>query len=100
MTFFGPDNLPPLEAFAFGCPVIASNVSGASEQLGDAALLVDPRDPDGIAKSILSLYQDPKLRLTLIQRGRERSQRWTAQDFVRGIFKLLDEFEPFRRCWA
>ena len=44
-TFFGPDNLPPLEAFALGCPVIASRVSGAEEQLGDAALLVDPKNP-------------------------------------------------------
>src|SRR5256885_13294906 len=33
-TFFGPDNLPPLEAFAAGCPVLASRVEGADEQLG------------------------------------------------------------------
>ena len=41
-TFFGPDNLPPLEAFAVGCPVVASQVQGAEEQLGDAAILFNP----------------------------------------------------------
>ncbi|MFM6269445.1 MAG: glycosyltransferase, partial [Dolichospermum sp.] len=43
MSFFGPDNLPPLEAMALGCPVIASKVSGSEEQLGNNALLVNPK---------------------------------------------------------
>ncbi len=52
MTFFGPENLPPLEAFALKCPVIASNVSGSEEQLGDAAILVNPVNPEEIAQAI------------------------------------------------
>jgi glycosyltransferase involved in cell wall biosynthesis len=39
VTFNGPNGLPPLEAFALGCPVVASKILG--EQLGDGALLVD-----------------------------------------------------------
>jgi glycosyltransferase involved in cell wall biosynthesis len=99
MTFFGPDNLPPLEAFALGCPVIASNVSGAEEQLGDAALLVDPKSPEQIADAIFNVYNSPDLRNTLIERGSKRAQQWTGQDFVRHIFSILDEFEAIRRCW-
>ena len=99
MTFFGPDNLPPLEAFALGCPVIASNVSGAEEQLGDAALLVDPKSPEQIADAIFTLYNSHELRKTLIERGLKRAQLWTGQDFVRSIFSILDEFEAIRRCW-
>lgn len=98
-TFFGPENLPPLEAFALGCPVIASNVSGAEEQLGDAALLVDPKSPEQIANAILILYNSPDLRKTLIERGLKRAQTWTGPDFVKGIFQILDEFEGIRRCW-
>ena len=45
-SFFGPDNLPPLEAFALSCPVIASRVAGTQEQLGDAALFFNPADPE------------------------------------------------------
>jgi len=99
MTFFGPDNLPPLEAFALGCPVIASKVSGAEEQLGDAALLVDPKNPEQIADAIFNLYNSPDLRKILIDRGSKRAQKWTGHDYVRNIFSILDEFEAIRRCW-
>ena len=39
--------LPPLEAMASGTPVVTSNVSSLPEVAGDAAVLVDPYDPDG-----------------------------------------------------
>lgn len=100
LTFFGPENLPPLEAFALGCPVIASNVSGAQEQLGDAALLVDPRDEEQVALAVKSVYDDPALRRTLVQRGLERATKWTGEDFVNSVFSILNEFEPVRRCWS
>ncbi|MDB9547593.1 glycosyltransferase family 4 protein [Dolichospermum circinale] len=99
MTFFGPDNLPPLEAMALGCPVIASNVSGAKEQLGDAALLVDPKKPEEIAEAIKSLSEDSALRQDLIERGLIRASQWTAQDYVKEIFSVIDDFETIRRCW-
>lgn len=99
LTFFGPENLPPLEAFALGCPVIASNVSGGEEQLGDAALLVDPNSPQQIAEAIHRIHTDPGLRDRLVHNGRKRAGKWTGQDFVRGVFSLLDEFENVRRCW-
>jgi glycosyltransferase involved in cell wall biosynthesis len=100
LTFFGPENLPPLEAFALGCPVIASNVSGSQEQLGDAALLVDPKDEKQIAAAIKRLLDDPVLVETLVSRGIARASRWTAEDFVRGVCSLFDEFESVRRCWG
>ncbi len=99
MTFFGPDNLPPLEAMALGCPTIASNVSGAKEQLGDAALLVDPQQPEEIAAAIYSLFKDDALRQRTIELGLIRAARWNAKDYIREIFTTLDNFEPIRRCW-
>jgi glycosyltransferase involved in cell wall biosynthesis len=99
VTFFGPENLPPLEAFAIGCPVIASNVSGANQQLGDAALLVDPKDPQQIATAIKAVNDDAQLRGTLIERGRTTAARWTSREFVQGVFSILDEFAPIRGCW-
>jgi glycosyltransferase involved in cell wall biosynthesis len=100
VTFFGPENLPPLEAFALGCPVIASDVSGAREQLGEAALFVDPRNPADIATAIRTLHDNESLRRTLTEQGRARAERWTAKEFVRGVFAALDDFERVRRCWG
>src|SRR5574341_69837 len=99
LSFFGPENLPPLEAFGFGCPVIAANVAGALEQLGDAALLVDPKDVKQIAVAIKALRDDAELSKTLVARGRERARARTGNHFVRGMFSFLDEFENIRRCW-
>src|SRR5215469_7695496 len=33
-TFFGPTNIPVLEAWRFGCPVITSDIRGIREQVG------------------------------------------------------------------
>jgi glycosyltransferase involved in cell wall biosynthesis len=100
MTFFGPDNLPPLEAMSLGCPVIASDVPGAQEQLGDAAFLVDPKKPEDIASAIKLLWENNSLRQDLIAKGLARSQKWTVQDYARQIFAVIDEFEAIRRCWG
>ena len=98
-SFFGPENLPPLEAFALGCPVIAANVPGASEQLGDAAILINPANEVEIADAIKTIYHDQGRREELIRRGRKRAQRFTGADFAKAVFGLLDEFENIRRCW-
>jgi glycosyltransferase involved in cell wall biosynthesis len=98
-SFFGPENLPPLEAFALGCPVVAADVPGAREQLGDCALLVDPTKPEALADALARVHRDGALRSALVARGRERASRWTGADFVRGVFRILDGLEPYVRCW-
>lgn len=99
-TFFGPDNLPPLEAFKLGCPVLASKVAGANEQLGEAALLFDPNNPLEIATAIKSIYENFPLRNKLIQKGYERAAKFNVDDYVRSVFQLLDKFENIRKCWS
>jgi glycosyltransferase involved in cell wall biosynthesis len=68
-SYAGPENLPPLEAFYFGCPVVASKINGSDEQLGNAALLCNPSSFEEFAESLLSLKQDHELRSLLISRG-------------------------------
>lgn len=99
VSFFGPENLPPLEAFALGCPVVAADVPGAQEQLGDAALLAPPTSESHIANALLSLHRDAALRLRLIERGHERARALTAAHFVEGMFEIMDELEPLVRTW-
>jgi len=99
LSFFGPENLPPLEAFALGCPVIAARVDGATEQLGDAALLVDPANPHEIGEAIRRLHREKKLHAALVAKGNRRAKRWVAKDVVQGIFEILDNFAPVRSTW-
>ena len=67
--------LPPLEAMASGTPVVTSNVSSLPEVVGDAAILVDPYDPDSIADGMKQALEDTDLRATLIERGLRKGAR-------------------------
>jgi glycosyltransferase involved in cell wall biosynthesis len=51
-SYFGPDNLPPLEALASNCTVAVSRVSGAQDQFGDNVLYFDPDSPEQISDLI------------------------------------------------
>jgi len=100
VSFFGPENLPPLEAFGLGCPVIAADVPGASEQLGDAAVRVNPSNEFEIAQTLKLVVQNKAKREELIRRGKKRARRFTGRDFAKGLLGLLNEFEPVWRSRA
>jgi glycosyltransferase involved in cell wall biosynthesis len=99
-SFFGPDNIPPLEAFALGCPVAASAVPGSEEQLGKAALLFDPADPVDISRAIMEVHRHDGLRAELVQRGKQIAAARSPQVYVEQICQVLDGFAPIRRCWG
>lgn len=90
-TFFGPTNIPVLEAWAYDCPVITSDLRGIREQVGDAALLVDPQRAEQIAEAILRLYRQPDVRQTLIDLGKKRLQLWKPQHFASRLEEILAE---------
>jgi glycosyltransferase involved in cell wall biosynthesis len=99
-SFFGPDNIPPLEAFALGCPVIAAKVAGSEYQLEGAALLFDPKDERALAEHIKKLYENQGLRESLVTKGKDKVAGLTAQNYVKSLLALVDEFGPIRRCWS
>jgi glycosyltransferase involved in cell wall biosynthesis len=99
VSYFGPDNLPPIEALAFGCPVVAAKVPGAEEQLGDAVILVDPGSENEIADAIKKLIDDQEFRDELVRRGYKNIEHKTAQTYIKAIGGIIDELEPIRRCW-
>jgi glycosyltransferase involved in cell wall biosynthesis len=100
LSRFGPENLPPLEALALGCPAIVEDVPGAREQLGDGvALIVDSREPALVADAVRRA-SDPSERTMLVEAGVRRARAWTADDYVRRVIAFLDEFKQDRRLWA
>ena len=99
-TLCGPDNLPPLEAFALGCPVLASEVPGAKDQLGSAAELFDALDPAAIASSIRKVLTDENFRQDLIRRGYQQLNGRDSESFMKVFFAALEEFQRVRRTWA
>ncbi|MFC2066196.1 glycosyltransferase family 4 protein [Chloroflexota bacterium] len=94
-TFFGPTNIPPLEAFAVGCPVVASNIRGMREQIGDAGLLFDPDNPAELANAVYDIWTDNELRTQLIERGYQKTKEWIIEDFSRELGSIIDECKRY-----
>jgi glycosyltransferase involved in cell wall biosynthesis len=90
-TFFGPTNIPVLEAWAVGCPVLTSDIRGVREQAGDAAVLADPRSVEAIADGIARLWQSTGFSQTLVERGRKRLAAYTPEDYRRRLIEILEE---------
>lgn len=65
--------LPPLEAMACGCPVLASSAASIPEVCGDAVLYFDPQDAEQLASRLLELLQNNELRADLSAKGKLRS---------------------------
>ena len=51
-TYFGPTNIPPLEAFKLKVPVIYSDLLGSKEQAGKAALYLVLNDPQSLVLNL------------------------------------------------
>jgi glycosyltransferase involved in cell wall biosynthesis len=83
--------LPPLEAMAAGCPVIASNVTSIPEVCGDAALYFDPYSPEQLANRLRELATlDSMHRHIIVEAGLRQSQAFTwdrCADLTAGLLR-------------
>lgn len=81
-SLFEGFGLPPLEAMACGCPVLASDDGAVGEVCGEAAIRTDPRDVGDITRQLSLLARDAPLRERLrhagLQRARQFDWRHTA----------------------
>jgi glycosyltransferase involved in cell wall biosynthesis len=75
-SYFGPTNLPPLEAWAVGTPVIYPQAF--KDQVEDAAVLFDYDDPQSLADAISSV-SSPELCARLREAGEKRLQHFARQ---------------------
>jgi len=89
-TFYGPTNIPPLEAMACDCPVAVSRIYGMPEQLGDAALYFDPRSVDEVSAVMAELWSDDALCRQLRERGAKRSAAWGVAEFSKRLGEIID----------
>jgi len=98
-TYFGPTNLPPLEAWSIGKPLIYS--SHLYQQVGDAALLVDPDDSSALAKAMKDVTR-VDVAEELVQKGKKRLLE-IHEERAEAELQLLNVIKRFalrRDCWS
>jgi glycosyltransferase involved in cell wall biosynthesis len=95
VSYFGPTNMPPLEAMELGCMVIASNLAGHREQMGDSAIYVDPLDVLSIE---VAMEEVLKNRGTI--RKRQVHTIFTIQSAMEQLNKALGKAVVLRSQWT
>jgi glycosyltransferase involved in cell wall biosynthesis len=97
-TYFGPTNIPPLEAWMIGRPLIYSSLF--AQHAGDAALCVDPDDARSLAAAMASCG-DSATCARLVEAGRRRLQELERQrkEAEAALLARLRQFEAMRACW-
>ena len=97
-TYFGPTNLPAMEAFLLGKPLIYS--SHLASQVDDAALLVDPDKAEDLANAMRKSTM-PEISNKLIEAGFKKLDQISAQRKKAEVefCKLLVRFSSKKDCW-
>lgn len=90
-TFFGPTNIPPLEAMIYSCPMAVSGIYGMPEQLGDAALYFDPHSEKSIAEAIIALWNDDDICQALKASCVNRMASWNEKAFAFRLREILSK---------
>ena len=80
--------LPPLEAMSVGVPVVCSNVGPLPEVVGQAARLVSPGDPVGLAAALVTVLAEDAERAQLAEAGRRQAARYSWSACVAGLSGL------------
>ena len=90
VSYFEGFGIPIVEAFQAEVPVITSNVTSMPEVAGDAALFVDPFDPESIAEALYKAYQYESLRNDLIIRGNRRKKLFSWQQTADHLWDSIE----------
>jgi len=87
-SYYEGFGLPPLEAMACGTPVVAARTSSIPEVVGDAGLLVDPDDIEGLAAALWRAIDDSEVREVLIRRGLERAKAFSVDRMAKATLAV------------
>jgi glycosyltransferase involved in cell wall biosynthesis len=76
-SFYEGFGLPALEAMSFGTPVVVSDRASLPEVVGEAGLLVNPDDPEDIARALGRVLTEEPLRVRMREQGLAQAARFT-----------------------
>ncbi|MDR1289901.1 MAG: glycosyltransferase family 4 protein [Planctomycetaceae bacterium] len=89
MSIYEGFGLPPLEAMQCGTPVITSNSSSLPEVVGDAGIMLDPNDVDGLVGAFSRILSDGQLRETMSDKGLKRAKQFSWDRCVELIVEKI-----------
>jgi glycosyltransferase involved in cell wall biosynthesis len=90
-SFYEGFGLPALEAMGFGIPVVVSDRASLPEVVGEAGLLVNPDDPEDIARALGRVLTEEPLHARMRERGLTQAARFTWDKAARETLAVYRE---------
>ena len=89
-SFWEGFGLDALNAMACGVPVVASNVGSLPEVVGNAGVMIDPKDPKSIAQGMREVLLAPKTKYNnLIEKGLTQAKKFSWETTARETLKII-----------
>ena len=98
-TYFGPTNVPPLEAFYLGCPVCYSDFLAVDDQISDAVFTIDLGDPESLVKALITITEDRAQVETKTKKGKQLVRKRNEEAYWQGLKFVFEEYEKKMNCW-
>ncbi len=98
-SYFGPTNMPPIEAINLGCPVICTDIGGHREILADAALYFDAISSDSLYERMDEMVKNRGLYVEKIIK-RKNETPFSIDNAFKCLDKYLSEALTIRSMWG
>jgi glycosyltransferase involved in cell wall biosynthesis len=84
-SLFESYGLAAVELMSYGRPSVCTDVNGLPDTVGDASLIVKPKDPKGLAEAMNSLLSDAEKRKELGKNARARAESYLWDNHIGAI---------------
>jgi glycosyltransferase involved in cell wall biosynthesis len=97
-SYFGPTNIPPIEASVLGVPILYSDLPELTDKFKEASLLLDLKNPESLADHLLELQTNPSLREKIIQAGYDTIDKNTNSLHIDTIESICSDYKVRMNC--
>lgn len=88
-SFLGPTNIPQLEGFYYGCPVILSDIFAHREQCGNSVIYFDPNSKEQIASAIEKIWFSNSLYKKYKVKSYKMAKKYSLNNFANSLVKNI-----------
>lgn len=90
-SFYEGFGLPPVEAMACGTPVVTSRVASLPEVCGEAAVFIDPHQPESLAQGLESLLFSKDLQQQCRAKGLANVKRFEGRRYASEVWSVYEQ---------